>query len=207
MTPLELFALANALYFVYLYNESQYFIANNIIAFCFTIYAIENWLIGNFRNIFLVFAGLIAYDVYFVFHTDVMMTVAKGLDLPLKILLPLNGNQKSFAMIGLGDIVIPGLFSSLCLRCDVINAFKIAKSKAQKEGVRESDKMMAIFEKELGCFYFNASLFGFFVGLAVTYSAMTILQSPQPALLYILPSMLVIYFAGAFGRKEFFKMI
>jgi minor histocompatibility antigen H13 len=90
MTMLELICLSVAVYFVYLYVQSNYFIANNIIAMAFTIYAIENWLVGNFLNIFLVFAGLIAYDVYFVFHTDVMMTVAKGLDLPLKILLPLD---------------------------------------------------------------------------------------------------------------------
>ncbi len=57
---------------------------------CFIVYAVENWLVGSFRNIFLVFAGLIAYDVFFVFHSDVMMTVAKGLELPLKILLPLD---------------------------------------------------------------------------------------------------------------------
>lgn len=90
---------------------------------CLAIYAIENWLVGNFKNIVLVFLGLIAYDVYFVFHSEVMMTVAKGIDLPLKLLIPYDSSMKTFAMIGTGDIIIPGLFCSMCLRCDLINAF------------------------------------------------------------------------------------
>jgi len=94
---------------------------------CFAVHAIENWLVGNFRNIFIVFIGLIAYDTYFVFHSEVMMTVAKGIDLPLKILAPADIKMSSFAMIGLGDIIIPGLLSSMCLRCDLINAFSIGR--------------------------------------------------------------------------------
>lgn len=142
---------------------------------CLAIYAIENWLVGNFRNIFIVFLGLIAYDVYFVFHSEVMMTVAKGLDLPLKLLIPFDQAQKSFAMIGSGDIIIPGLFSSMCLRCDLINAFNIGRAKAVAEGVKEKDKLMPYIDKEMGCFYFNATLVGFFVGLTLTYAVMTVL--------------------------------
>jgi minor histocompatibility antigen H13 len=54
------------------------------------VYAIENWLVGSIRNVMLIFAGLIAYDVYFVFASDVMMTVASGIELPIKILLPVS---------------------------------------------------------------------------------------------------------------------
>ena len=66
---------------------------------------------------------------------------------------------------------------------------------------------MPYIDKEMGCFYFNASLFAFFIGLAVTYAAMQILQIPQPALLYILPAQVLVYLAASFGRKEFLKMI
>jgi len=145
---------------------------------CFTVYAIENWLVGNFRNIFLVFLGLMAYDVYFVFHTEVMMTVAKGLDLPLKILLPIDSTFKNFTMIGLGDIIIPGLLSSMCLRCDFIDTFHRAKKLAIADGVKEEDKLVPYIEKELGCFYFYASLIGYFVGISVTYSAMLLTKEP-----------------------------
>lgn len=81
-------------------------------------------------------------------------------------------------MIGLGDIIIPGLFSSMCIRCDLINAFKSGKEKAIADGVKEKEKLFPYIDKEMGCFYFNASLFGYFIGLSVTYSAMIILNSP-----------------------------
>lgn len=90
LTFLEFMILLFSLYFVYIYIQTKYWIANNVIAICFAIYAIESWLVGNIKHIFLIFMGLIAYDVYFVFASDVMMTVAKGIDLPLKILLPVD---------------------------------------------------------------------------------------------------------------------
>lgn len=40
-------------------------------------------------------------------------------------------------MIGLGDIIIPGLLSSMCIRCDLINSFKFGKEKAQKDGIKD----------------------------------------------------------------------
>jgi minor histocompatibility antigen H13 len=46
------------------------------------------------------------------------MTVAKGFDSPMKILILNKG--EGFSMIGIGDIIIPGLLVSLCLRIDFI---------------------------------------------------------------------------------------
>jgi minor histocompatibility antigen H13 len=86
--------------------------------------------------------------------------------------------MKNFAMIGLGDIVIPGLFASMCLRCDLITAFENGKNKAIADGVKDKDLLIPYIDKEMGCFYFNSSLFGYFVGLSATYSAMIIMNSP-----------------------------
>ena len=71
--------------------------------------------------------GLLVYDVYFVFGTDVMITVAKSFQSPMKILIPAAGGS-SFHMVGLGDIIIPGLLVSLCLRIDFVREL-ISKSK------------------------------------------------------------------------------
>lgn len=177
MTLLELICLAISAYFAYLYVTTKFWFVNNVFAICFTVYCIENWLVGNFRNILLIFIGLVIYDFSFVFHTDVMMTVAQGLDLPIKFLIPQNPKLSSFAMIGLGDIVIPGLFSSMCIRCDLINAFKISKAKAQKDGVKDKSKLLEMISTEISCFYFYASLIGYFIGLAVTFCALHLLQS------------------------------
>ena len=64
------------------------------------------------------FTCLIVYDVSFVMHSDVMMTVAKGFQSPMKILFKLQGGGLS--MLGIGDIIIPGLLTSMCLRVDFI---------------------------------------------------------------------------------------
>jgi len=124
-TVLELASLLFASYLTYSYFMTRYWVANNILAIAFTIHCIENWLVGNIRFIALIFGGLVLYDVYFVFASDVMMTVAKSVELPIKILFPAGNGQ--FALLGLGDIVIPGLLCSMCIRYDYIQAFKRGK--------------------------------------------------------------------------------
>jgi minor histocompatibility antigen H13 len=125
MTLLELMATVLSMYLVYAYVQTNYWVSNNIIAIAITIHCIENWLVGNIRHIGLIFGGLIAYDVYFVYASDVMITVAGGVNLPIKLMFPAASGH--MAILGLGDIVIPGLLCSMCIRCDYIHAFKNGK--------------------------------------------------------------------------------
>jgi minor histocompatibility antigen H13 len=60
--------------------------------------------------------GLFFYDIFWVFGTDVMTTVAKSFEAPVKVLSPEGNND--FLLLGLGDIVIPGIFIALMLRFD-----------------------------------------------------------------------------------------
>ena len=63
--------------------------------------------------------GLFFYDIFWVFFTPVMVSVAKNFDVPIKLLFPrFSGEDKPFSMLGLGDIVIPGLYVALMLRFD-----------------------------------------------------------------------------------------
>jgi minor histocompatibility antigen H13 len=61
-------------------------------------------------------SGLFFYDVFWVFGTDVMTTVAKTIDAPILLQFPQdllrNGwlNASKHGMLGLGDIVIPVIF-------------------------------------------------------------------------------------------------
>lgn len=50
-----------------------------------------------------------------------MLTVAKSIDGPIKLIFPYDYSETpaKSSMIGLGDIVIPGLFISLCLKFDI----------------------------------------------------------------------------------------
>lgn len=57
-------------------------------------------------------SGLFVYDVFWVFGTDVMVTVARSFDVPIKLLFPralaTADTDAQLSMLGLGDIVIPG---------------------------------------------------------------------------------------------------
>ena len=55
-----------------------------------------------------------------------MVTVAKKLDIPIKLLFPYINNEgvEKFSMLGLGDIVIPGIFVALCLKFDIDRCIK-----------------------------------------------------------------------------------
>lgn len=111
-------------------------------------------------------------------------------------------------MLGLGDVVIPGLLASMCIRCDLINAFKLGKEKAVKDGVKDDATLVAKYiEQEMTCFYFYQSLASYFIGLVATYGALSVYKTAQPALLYILPCQLIIYLASAFIRRELSRMI
>jgi minor histocompatibility antigen H13 len=53
--------------------------------------------------------GLFFYDIFWVFFTPVMVTVARNIDGPIKLLFPATHDWENFNMLGLGDIVIPGM--------------------------------------------------------------------------------------------------
>lgn len=73
---------------------------------------------------------LFFYDIFFVFGTDVMLTVAKSIDAPIKLLFPKNWatTPPEFSLLGLGDIVLPGVFIGLCLRYDILKHCNIARA-------------------------------------------------------------------------------
>ncbi|KAI1114754.1 signal peptide peptidase-domain-containing protein [Nemania sp. NC0429] len=61
--------------------------------------------------------GLFFYDIVMVFYTPYMVTVATKIDAPVKLVFQ-SANKAKTSMLGLGDIVIPGMFIALCLRFD-----------------------------------------------------------------------------------------
>jgi len=125
--------------------------------------------------------GLFFYDIFWVFGTDVMVTVAKSFDAPIKLLFPksLLAEQYSFSMLGLGDIVIPGIFIALLLRYDL--------HRSQRDKIAFSAN------------YFTTTLISYTLGLILTIVIMHTFQAAQPALLYLVPACL-----GASASRAFF---
>lgn len=123
-----------------------------------------------------------------------MVTVAKSLDGPIKILFPrsLIPNEESglieLSLLGLGDIVIPGFFIALLLRFDAHNA---------NLPCFPTDPH-ASFPKP----YFHACLVGYILGMGTTMYVMIQFKAAQPALLYLVPACLGSSFLTALARGE-----
>lgn len=73
----------------------------------------------------LVLGALFIYDIYFVFFTPIMVTVATQLDIPAKLIFPRRSRpnedptRPASFMLGLGDIVLPGMMIGFALRFDL----------------------------------------------------------------------------------------
>lgn len=138
--------------------------------------------LDSFFTGFILLSGLFAYDIFWVFGTDVMVSVAKNFDAPIKMLFPRSwGEKMEFSMLGLGDIVIPGIFIALCLKYDYSKAGEKSPFSAT---------------------YFKYSFIGYIIGLATTMIVMHVFKAAQPALLYLSPACILSVVIPAFFKGE-----
>lgn len=152
------------------YIMEKHWLANDLLGLAFAVNGVEMLHLNNVVTGCILLGGLFFYDIFWVFGTDVMVTVAKSFEAPIKLVFPQdlleNGLEaKNFAMLGLGDIVIPGIFIALLLRYD------------HSLG-RQSH------------FYFYATFLAYIGGLATTIFVMHVYKHAQPALLYLVPACL-----------------
>lgn len=97
----------------------------NFLGFSFSYGALQFMSPSTFWTGSLILGSLFFYDIYFVFFTPLMVTVATKLDVPIKLLFPRPAGPnddpavQALAMLGLGDIVIPGMMVGLALRFDL----------------------------------------------------------------------------------------
>eukprot|EP01018_Ginkgo_biloba_P029700 Gb_00840 [translate_table: standard] len=160
-TKSQVVAAIPGTFFCTWYALKKHWLANNILGLAFCIQGIEMLSLGSFKTGAILLAGLFVYDIFWVFFTPVMVSVAKSFDAPIKLLFPTADSTRPFSMLGLGDIVIPGIFVALALRFDV----------SRGNGER----------------YFKSAFVGYSAGLIVTIIVMNWFQAAQPALLYIVP--------------------
>ncbi|RZS12615.1 hypothetical protein BHM03_00044088, partial [Ensete ventricosum] len=151
-------------FFCVWYVLKKHWLANNILGIAFCIQGIEMLSLGSFKTGAILLVGLFFYDIFWVFFTPVMVSVAKSFDAPIKLLFPTSDAARPFSMLGLGDIVIPGIFVALALRFDVSRGKQIR--------------------------YFSSAFLGYTVGLVLTIVVMNWFQAAQPALLYIVPGVI-----------------
>jgi len=227
--------------------------------------ALESYVAGAYLLI-----GLFFYDALSVFKSDTMMTVATKIEAPVKFLfagtaLPVDGGKYPFGVLGLGDIVIPGIFIAMLREFDVerwwnkkydeyySNYSNAAEQEKQK---KKPNKLLTIFQtknddddnrsssesdseydvtfvmnmisdderrtndnnngnpnndnnnvsldffKDAQTPYFRNGMVGYAFGLGATFLVLFSTGNGQPALFYIVPSLLAASLGTAVYRDE-----
>lgn len=107
--------------------------------------------------------------------------MATKFDGPIKLLFPRSLDESIRpSMLGLGDIVVPGIFIAMMMRFDR----------------RRSSNS-----------YFFSQMILYVVGLGSTVAIMLAFQAAQPALLYLVPAALIAAFGTAWHRNELAQLI
>jgi minor histocompatibility antigen H13 len=182
LNRLDIIACIFSAVFTVVYLYFNHWIASNVLGVCFALQGIEMLGLGSYFNGVILLCGLFVYDIFWVFFTPVMVTVAKSFDAPIKLLFPIM-NSENNSMLGLGDIVIPGIFVALLLRLDILLNKKNSKN-------------------EVETYYFNFVMLGYAVGLLTTILVMYYFQAAQPALLYLVPAVFLFSIVPAYARNE-----
>ncbi|KAK7870770.1 hypothetical protein R5R35_009914 [Gryllus longicercus] len=175
----------------------------------------------------LLLTGLLIYDVFwvffssYIFNTNVMVKVATRpaenpvglvarklhlggvvkeapkLSLPGKLVFPSLHNQGHFSMLGLGDVVMPGLLLCFVLRYD-------AYKKSQLLHLGETGVPPPKHLNKLS--YFHCSLIGYFLGLLTATVSSEVFKAAQPALLYLVPFTLLPLLTMAYLKGDLRRM-
>eukprot|EP00656_Telonema_subtile_P057277 TRINITY_DN938_c0_g1_i1.p1 TRINITY_DN938_c0_g1~~TRINITY_DN938_c0_g1_i1.p1 ORF type:complete len:322 (+),score=87.47 TRINITY_DN938_c0_g1_i1:152-1117(+) len=157
-------------------------VLNDILAFSICILIIASIRITNLKVASVLLLAVLGYDVFWVylspmlFHQNVMLRVTQGVDLPIKIDIPYFRGL-GHSTIGLGDLVLPGLFSAFLLRFD-----------RGRNDVNDT--------------YFTTFSVAYALGLATCLLCAVILDAPQPAMLYLSPTTLLFVCIQAQCRRE-----
>ena len=174
--------LSFTLILVYLFTK--HWLLNNLLGASFVFLFLGLIKIVGFRVGALLLFLAFFYDIFWVFYSEpifggnVMVSVATQIDLPIKLeclrfqsLLP-----DQCSMIGLGDLVLPGV--------------TIAFARVHDDVTKRS-------------YYFVWAVVAYVVALVACGTALVVSQQAQPALLYISPCLLVALTVAGFVRGDF----
>ena len=154
-----------------------------------------------------------------------MVTVATSLEAPIKLVFPGPGRG---SMLGLGDVVLPGIMMALALRFDLYLHYLHfpGQTRYRRDLIKKSPYVDATgkwgerfwtwstkggeptvadgarFKKV----YFKASLAGYVIGLITTLVVLNIFQHGQPALFYLVPAVLGSLWGTALVRGDLILM-
>ncbi|CAH9059389.1 unnamed protein product [Cuscuta epithymum] len=225
-TRIQLFLTVICVSIVLSWLVSGNWVLNNVLGISLCIAFVSHVRLPNIKICAVLLLCLFVYDIFWVFFSErffgvnVMVSVAtqqasnpvhtvanslslpglqlitKKLELPVKIVFPRNlfgslvpGNAASdFMMLGLGDMAIPSMLLALVLCYD------------HRKGRESWNTLDGSSSK--GFKYIWYALTGYSIGLITALAAGILTQSPQPALLYLVPSTLGPIIVISWMRKE-----
>jgi minor histocompatibility antigen H13 len=216
-TRYDIPVFAGAVAVTLVYSLSRHWIANNIIALAFSVQGISLIGLQSYKTGCVLLGGLFFYDIFWVFGTPVMLTVARSFNAPIKVLFPrdLFADTYEFSLLGLGDIVLPGIFLAMLLRYDSYRAGvnlpppEPADADAEEEAERVEDRsaqhveVVTDFPKPFFLFGFAS----YILGLVTTIAVMVYFKAGQPALLYLVPACVGSSLLLALLRGEWVQLV
>ncbi|KAH8886781.1 peptidase A22B, signal peptide peptidase [Thozetella sp. PMI_491] len=132
--PTDVLGIAFAVAIAVAYHLTGWDMISNLLGAGFSYAAFSMMSPTSFSIGTLVLAGLFVYDIVMVFYTPYMITVASKIDAPIKLVFQ---SPKRKSMLGLGDIIIPGIFIALALRFDLYQFYHKKMKQVPTELVTE----------------------------------------------------------------------
>ncbi|PPD69651.1 hypothetical protein GOBAR_DD33474 [Gossypium barbadense] len=225
-TRIQGLLLLACIFIVATWLVSGHWILNNLLGISLCVAFVSHVHLPNIKICAMLLVCLFVYDIFWVFFSErffganVMVSVAtkqasnpvhtvanslslpglqfitKKLELPVKIVFPRNlwggaspaGNTADFMILGLGDMAIPAMLLALVLCFDHRNS-------------RDTVNLLDLHSLK-GNKYIWYALPGYAIGLVTALAAGILTHSPQPALLYLVPSTLGPIFFISWLRKD-----
>lgn len=173
--------LAGAWYF------TQFWFLNNLLAFFLALTFLKTLKLTTLVPGMVLLSLLFFYDIFWVFISpyfttggkSVMVAVATGLDIPIKLVMPhltAEFPTQACSLLGLGDILVPGIFIIFMARFGL----EVVNTKA----------------------YYRFAIFAYSVALLICGGSLWYYKAAQPALLYIVPALFIAVVTVGCSRGE-----
>ncbi|XP_070571926.1 signal peptide peptidase-like 3 isoform X2 [Ptychodera flava] len=228
-TPAELMSFSLSLGLVLVWIMTGHWLLMDALAMGLCVTMIAFVRLPSLKISTLLLTGLLIYDVFwvffstYIFNANVMVKVATRpadnpvgivarklnipgiareapqLSLPGKLVFPSMHETGHFSMLGLGDIVMPGLLLCFVMRYDNYKR----QSTNRDDSANYPPSNPNSFTQRVT--YFHCSLIGYFLGLLTATISSEVYKAAQPALLYLvpftlLPLVLMAYLKGDLRR-------
>lgn len=192
------FCLAIAIWWGIERNKSYAWILQDVLGISFCISLIRIIRLQSLKVCTLLLVLLLIYDAFFVYITplfsagkSIMVEVATGGDskesLPMVIKVPrlrksvLSVCLRPYSILGFGDILVPALYISFCHTFDIITNTPCK-------------------------IYYVATTAAYAVGLLITFVMLFVMEQGQPALVYLVPCILITGIVIGWRRGDLKKL-